>query len=348
MHNLKKIKRSVDPAKGKRYLYALLMISAMVGLSEATGEKEIIFPEMAALTTGMWIVDKRVWQISKFQFVPLMTLGAIAGICLVRYSPFPLVINLFLAFVFAAFCLVISRTTLIPLISACMLPVLLKTESWIYPLAVCLMSFIILSGQFLMEKTNLRQKIVYTPTTRIGKQELKQWGRIGGSLLLFLSGFVYSSHLYIIAPPLIVTYVEFANSKAGFRNRPVQVFLVLGIAALWGTVLQGILHHYLGLPESLVALTIVSGLFCLFIGINKLFAPASAIALLPLIIPQNDLWIFPLQVCIGAALLITIAMLLFLKCYKWPKSHLIVCLVPDFLRNSSRRPTHQSDKQISP
>ena len=138
MHNLKKIKRSVDPAKGKRYLYAVLMISAMVGLSEATGEKEIIFPEMAALTTGMWIVDKRVWQISKFQLVPLMTLVAIAGICLVRYSPFPLVINLFLAFVFAAFCLVTSRTTLIPLISACMLPVLLKTESWIYPLAVCL------------------------------------------------------------------------------------------------------------------------------------------------------------------------------------------------------------------
>ena len=78
MHNLKKIKRSVDPAKGKRYLYALLMISAMVGLSEATGEKEIIFPEMAALTTGMWIVDKRVWQISKFQFIPLMTLGAVS------------------------------------------------------------------------------------------------------------------------------------------------------------------------------------------------------------------------------------------------------------------------------
>ena len=72
------------------------------------------------------------------------------------------------------------------------------------------------------------QKIVYTPTTRLGKQELKQWGRLGGSLLLFLSGFLDSSHLYIIAPPLIVTYVEFANSKAGFRNRPVQVFLVLG------------------------------------------------------------------------------------------------------------------------
>lgn len=31
----------------------------MVGVSELMGEKEIIFPEMAALTIGMWIVDKK-------------------------------------------------------------------------------------------------------------------------------------------------------------------------------------------------------------------------------------------------------------------------------------------------
>lgn len=48
-----------DPVPRKRYICALLMILLMVGVSELMGEKEIIFPEMAALTIGMWIVDKK-------------------------------------------------------------------------------------------------------------------------------------------------------------------------------------------------------------------------------------------------------------------------------------------------
>ena len=44
----------------------------MVGVSELMGEKEIIFPEMAALTIGMWIVDKKVWTVSRLKLVLLM------------------------------------------------------------------------------------------------------------------------------------------------------------------------------------------------------------------------------------------------------------------------------------
>ena len=51
-----------DVIQRKRYFYAMLMILLMIGVAEWLGEKEIIFPEMAALTIGMWIVDKRVWQ----------------------------------------------------------------------------------------------------------------------------------------------------------------------------------------------------------------------------------------------------------------------------------------------
>ena len=38
-----------------RYCSALAMIALMVGVAELTGEREIIFPEMAALTIGLWI-----------------------------------------------------------------------------------------------------------------------------------------------------------------------------------------------------------------------------------------------------------------------------------------------------
>ena len=96
----------------------------------------------------MWIVDKRVWRVSRIGVVVLMTLGAIAGVCIVRYSPFPLLANLMFAFALAAICLTLSRATLVPQISVCMLPVLLETESWVYPVAVFIMSVIVVGGQW--------------------------------------------------------------------------------------------------------------------------------------------------------------------------------------------------------
>ena len=80
-----------DPVPRKRYICALLMILLMVGVSELMGEKEIIFP--AALTIGMWIVDKKVWTVSRLKLVLLMSIGAIVGVCIVRYSPFPLIVT---------------------------------------------------------------------------------------------------------------------------------------------------------------------------------------------------------------------------------------------------------------
>lgn len=140
----------------------------MVGLAEWTGEKEILFPEMTALIVGLLIIDKRVWSVSSWQIILLMSLGALAGICIVRYSPLHYVMNLCVAFTFAGASLLISRTTLIPLISACVLPVLLHTESIIYPIAVFSMSALVVAVQIMMERCGIRSRaqIIFcaTPT----------------------------------------------------------------------------------------------------------------------------------------------------------------------------------------
>lgn len=52
------------------------MVILMVGLAEWAGEKEIIFPEMAALTIGMWVIDKRVWKVRRWQIIWMMTAGS--------------------------------------------------------------------------------------------------------------------------------------------------------------------------------------------------------------------------------------------------------------------------------
>ena len=76
----------MEHRKLTRYLISLVMILMMVGLAEWTNEKEILFPEMTALIIGLLIIDKRVWNVKRWQIILLMTLGAAVGICIVRYS----------------------------------------------------------------------------------------------------------------------------------------------------------------------------------------------------------------------------------------------------------------------
>ena len=42
----------MDKTKKVRYVFSVFMVMLMVGIAEWTGEKEIIFPEMAALAVG--------------------------------------------------------------------------------------------------------------------------------------------------------------------------------------------------------------------------------------------------------------------------------------------------------
>ncbi len=326
-----------DVTQRRRYFYTLLMILLMVGVAEVLVEREIIFPEMAALTIGMWIVDKRVWQVSRGRMVVLMGLGAVMGVCVARYSPFPLIVNLAMAFAFAALCLSLFRVTLVPLISACMLPVLLGTESWVYPVAVLVMSVIVAVGQWGMERGGVRERVVYTPVLTDWKGTLIRWGFLLVTVVAVATLAIYTKNLYFILPPLIVTYVEFANSKAGFRNRPVQVLFVLFMAAVVGVFFQIVGHYYLHLPEVVIVFPIFVCMFSLFEFLGKFFAPAGAVALIPMIVPEEGLLWLPLQVLVGATLFIGLAMICFQRCLRWKRAQLIVCLVPPFIRELRKR-----------
>lgn len=327
----------MDKTKKVRYVFSVFMVMLMVGIAEWTGEKEIIFPEMAALAVGLWVIDKRVWKVGRWQLIGLMTAGAVAGVCIVRYSTLPLLCNLCLAFAFAACCLLFSRATLIPLISACMLPVLLHTETWIYPSAVFLLSAVLVAGQRLMEKGGLRRETDYVLPGREWKKEIFRWAALLFWVSLVAALSISCGCSYFIIPPLIVTFTEIVNSKAGFRNRPMQVFLFLVTGAALRTAFQIIGHTFLHLPETVVALLIICCLFAVFEWTGKYFAPAGALALIPLIVPQEGVHWLPLQAAAGAALFIAIGMLVFQQCYKWSKAQLIFCFTPTLLRRYLNR-----------
>ena len=298
-------------ARLERYLFGILMALSMVLIAELSGEKEIIFPEICALTIGAWISEQQPWMTNKRRIFFLMSAAALFGVLTVRYFPLPLIFQVCLCFAFTGIILTLCKTNFVPIISACILPVYLKTTSWIYPVSVAVMALIIIAAQWLMEKCHLRPVNKFTPCVFDMKTQIIKWSKL---LLVFglLALIPFKTHqIYFLAPPLIVMFTELSNPKSPARKKPVYIIGLMTFAAFTGSMLRLVLNVYLGFPLSLCT---VLACLVLFIALSRVkinFPPAGAILLIPLIINKNLLPMFSVEVFIGPAVLCCVSMILF-------------------------------------
>lgn len=295
----------------ERYIFGIFMALFMVCVAEFSGEKEIIFPEICALTIGAWISEQQPWKTNKRRIFFLMSVAALFGVLIVRYLPIPLIFQVCLCFGFTGFILTLFRTNFIPIISACILPVYLGTKSWIYPISVTIMALIIILAQWLMEKFHFRPVNKFIPCEFNIKNQIIKWVKL---LLVFalIALIPFKSHqIYFLAPPLIVMFTELANPKSPVRKKPQYIVGLMTFSAFIGCALRIILNIHLGIPLSLC-----TAIACvlLFIALNKLkihFPPSGAILLIPMILDKNLLYLFPLEVFIGAVVLCAAAIFMF-------------------------------------
>lgn len=295
----------------ERYIFGILMALFMVLVAEFIGEKEIIFPEICALTIGAWISEQQPWMVNKRRIFFLMSIAALFGVLIVKYVSIPLIFQVCLCFAFTGFILTLFKTNFIPIISACILPVYLGTKSWIYPVSVSVMALIIIFAQYLMEKFHFRPVNKFTPCEFNIKAQIIKWSKL---LLVFglIALIPFKTHqIYFLAPPLIVMFTEFANPKSKARKKPYYIVGLMTFAAFTGCLLKYILNIILGFP-----LSICTALACiiLFIALNRVkinFPPAGAILLIPVILDKNLLLMFPFEVFAGAVILSYTAIFLF-------------------------------------
>ncbi len=295
----------------ERYIFAVIMAVVMILIAEISGEREIIFPEICALTIGAWISEQQPWMCNKRKMFFLVSIASLFGMLVTKYLPIPLIFQTGLCFAFTGFILTLTKTTLIPIISACILPVYLGTKSWVYPISVTIMAFIIIAAQWLMEKNHLKPKNEYIPCVFDLKYQVIKWAK-----LLVVFGIIalipFKSHqIYFLAPPLIVTFAEFANPKSPMRNKPFHIIGLMTLASFTGCMLREVLNLYLHLPLSICATLACCVLFVTFDRVKTLFPPAGAILLIPMILKTQYLLSLPVEVCIGATVLIFTAKLLF-------------------------------------
>lgn len=292
------------------------MAFVMVFVAEISNETEIIFPEICALTIGAWVSEQQPWMTNKRRIFILMSFAALFGVLVVKYCNTALILQVCLCFAFTGFMLTLFRTNFVPIISACILPVYLRTDSWIYPISVSFMSLIIILAQWLMEKYHFRPVNNFVPCEFNIKTQVIKWSK-----LLIVFGLIalipFKTHqIYFLAPPLIVMFTELSNPNSPARNKPFYIVGLMTFASFIGCALRLILNEFLSLP-----LFICTVLACiiLFFALDRLkiyFPPAGAILLIPMILDKSLLLRFPLEVLIGAIVLSFCALILFKKTTK--------------------------------
>ena len=105
--------------------------------------------------------------------IVFITLCAICGVLIVCFIPAPLWIQMLIAYAVSQVIFLLSKTTMAPMISAIVLPVMLQTRSIIYIISAFLLTIFVVIIRWVMEKKGLKLSVVYRPVDSLNKERDK-------------------------------------------------------------------------------------------------------------------------------------------------------------------------------
>lgn len=296
-----------------RHLASLLAVGGMVWIATALDNHEIVFPEVAALAVGFWLIPKRVWWVTRGEALAIMVLASFLGTLLALYSPLPALANIAVGFSLVYLLLALARSTFYPAVSACLLPLVLGVGGWVYPIAVACLVGLILSLQWLFEQLRLRPRIpLHNPVPPLGKRLLP--GCLMLAAVVGISALpLYFGQRYFVLPPLIVAFAELANPNSGLRKAPLRILIIIALCALVGSTGQ-YLQHLWAIPAGGMTILILASVLGIFTLANRRFAPAAALAIVPQIFAEPvSIPLYTSEVASGAIVFIALAFVLFPK-----------------------------------
>ncbi len=283
----------------------VLTVMLMTAAAEFSGEKEILFPEIAAIAAGALIAPKFAWKTSKLRLFVLICIGSVLGLLISMFVPLALSVKLCIAFLAASLLFQFSGTTFAPVISSVVLPVMLGTNSVIYPIAAAVLTFLILMERMLTEKLGIAEKSEFSPEPMPDKNALvrlaARW--LIGSIAIVLA--VGTGFGFAVAPPLLVAFTEFCRKDSAVRKKPVAITLLIAGCALVGAVCRSV-FTLLGW-KMFAAAGVTMLIVCIIMKSAKLFVPpAAALSVLAFLIPEEAVITYPLQIAAGTVIFVLV------------------------------------------
>lgn len=297
---------------------AILLVVAMVAVAGYAREKDIIFPEIAALVFGSWVMKESPWQGKNRHLWLSPSLAALTGVIILRLTPSAPSVAIAAAFIAVAVQMKLMRSAVLPSLSAAILPILLHCDSWYYPLYVSVLTGIIALGRHTLDHFSGETSALDFATPENGSSasqkpfdELLHWGKLLAVVLIVTALAITYHWMFAIAPPLIVTFVELSKPSGTLRRKSGRIFVLLVLAAFSGVFWLYADTHVLQWPVWVSAALSMVSVYLFFHTLRLSFPPAAAIALLPTIIPAKSLWSYPWHVAIGSAVFILVSLFWF-------------------------------------
>lgn len=283
-------------------LCMFLVIAAMIAAAELTGEKEIIFPEVAALSAGCFLAPALTWKTSYMKMLICIALCALFGVLIVRFVPLPLTAQFVLAFAVGQLVLFFSRTTFAPMISAIALPVLIQTKSAVYIAAAIFLTMLVVALRLLLEALGKKTRAAYEPVHHEAKSFWIAAAFRTALVALFAGTCLHFSVPFCIAPPLLVAFTELTSKNNASSKRLIAVVALVALCALSGALCRYLLTMQLSLPLTVSAICTCVPVLLLVRTFAFPFPPAAAMSQLALLIPDEAVAAYPLEVCAGICL----------------------------------------------
>mgnify|MGYP003295371579 CR=1 FL=1 len=292
------------------YSMVLLIVVVMVGASELFHQHEIIFPEITAIAVGAFMAPKLSWKTSRIRILIFIMICALAGVGIVLFVPGPVWFRVTLAYGIAEVIYLLSGTSFAPMISAIALPVLLGTESPVYPIAAFLLTVLILGFHVILEKVKIKEPVDFTPVKVQQQDWIDAVVRLGLVLITAWAA-IKLGWRFMIAPPLLVAFTEFSKKESGARKIPVKVVAAIALCALVGAGCRYLIVMELHLPLTLAALVAAVGMILILTRLKAFIPPAGALCILPMLIPDEAVISYPMQIFAGAALFMILSLTVF-------------------------------------
>lgn len=286
---------------------AVSIITLMIFISEFTGMKEVIFPEIGAVCFGTFISPKFAWNTTKLIMILSISICAILGYVISAFIPLNIFLKLIIAYIVGNLVYILSKTGFVPMISATILPVLIGTNSIIYPISATLIIISVMLVLCVLERNKLKILPKYKYSNNI---DFKGFVKRFILFLVLLSISYFTELMIILAPPLIVAGVEFSNPKSKTRKKPLKLYIAMVISAFLGEIIRYTLSTLLNFPLFVSSMIAVIFVVVLLSIIELYVPPILAITVLAFLIEIKPIF-FTLQIAIGFGIIVLYSLIVF-------------------------------------
>lgn len=304
---------------------ALLYIAVIAAVSMRPGWSFLLFPELAALSHDVLVRPFGKWASQPWRLIATPMLTAVLGTAVTRFFPYH-VLTILLIVCLSVLIIALLRSNIAPAISAGVLPLVLGTTSWLYPV-------LIVAGLGVLAAVSVWWRKRYY--SRYGAAEAAAHSDIDDILeskpdgsrwfvpwlaFVAVAGAVaqVTGLRFILFPPLIViAYEMFAHpAHCPWNRKPLSLPIACFVTAIGGVVAASLAGS-----DSFLAVGA-----CLALGLVVLRAldvhmpPALAVGLIPFVMQSPDMR-YPLSVGAGTTAL-TLSFTLYRRFAGTPKREL--------------------------